>query len=109
VLPFLTIISDFSGTFGGWVVSYVKLRIPTSVYLDDIFNNMEIRHFMHGYIKSFVFALVISLICCFKGISTTGGAEGVGKSTTAAVVISMTSVLIMDYFVTALLSAMGIT
>ncbi|MDD5656001.1 MAG: ABC transporter permease [Elusimicrobia bacterium] len=109
VLPVLVIVSDFSGTFGGWVVSYVKLQIPTSVYLDDIFNNMEIRHFMHGFIKSFVFSVVISLICCFKGITTTGGAEGVGKSTTAAVVLSMVSVLIMDYFVTAILSALGIT
>lgn len=109
VLPLLTVISDFTGTFGGWVVSSVKLQIPTSVYLDDIFNNMEIRHFMHGFLKTFVFAGIISFICCFKGITTSGGAEGGGKATTAAVVISMASVLVIDYFVTALLSAVGIT
>ncbi|MBI5238979.1 MAG: ABC transporter permease [Elusimicrobia bacterium] len=109
VLPVLTIIADFSGTFGGWVVAYVKLGIPTSVYTADIFDNMEIRHFMHGFLKTFVFAAIISFISCFKGITTTGGAEGVGKSTTAAVVLSMASVLIMDYFVTAILSALGIT
>ncbi len=109
VLPLLTVVSDFSGTFGGWVVASAKLQIPTSVYASDIFDNMEIRHFMHGFLKTFVFATLISFICCFKGITTKGGAEGVGKSTTAAVVISMASVLVMDYFVTALLSAAGIT
>jgi phospholipid/cholesterol/gamma-HCH transport system permease protein len=109
VLPVLTVISDFSGTFGGWVVANLKLQIPTSVYLSDIFDNMEIRHFMHGFLKTFVFAAVIAFISCFKGITTKGGAEGVGKSTTAAVVISMASVLVMDYFLTAILVALGIT
>jgi phospholipid/cholesterol/gamma-HCH transport system permease protein len=109
VLPILTIVADFSGTFGGWVVAYAKLGIPTSVYTADIFDNMEIRHFMHGFLKTFVFAGIISFISCFKGVTTSGGAEGVGKSTTAAVVLSMASVLIMDYFVTAILSALGIT
>ncbi len=109
VLPVLTVVADFSGCFGGWVVSYVKLGIPTSVYPADIFDNMEIRHFVHGFLKTFVFASIISFISCFKGITTSGGAEGVGKSTTAAVVLSMASVLIMDYFVTAILSALGIT
>jgi len=109
VLPLLTVVADFSGCFGGWVVAYVKLGIPTSVYTSDIFDNMEIRHFMHGFLKTFVFAGIISFISCFKGITTTGGAEGVGKSTTSAVVLSMASVLIIDYFVTAILAAVGIT
>lgn len=109
VLPILTVVSDFTGVFGGWVVAYVKLRIPTTVYWHDIINNMEPRHFWHGFDKTFVFAAAISLISCFKGISTRGGAEGVGKATTAAVVVSMVSVLILDYFVTALLVAFGVT
>lgn len=109
VLPILTVLSDFMGVFGGWVVARMKLGIPTSVYWSDIVDNMEVRHFIHGFTKSFVFAVVIAFICCYKGVSTRGGAEGVGKSTTAAVVISMTSVLVMDYFVTALLVAFGIT
>jgi len=109
VLPLLTVVSDFAGVFGGWVVAYVKLHIPTTVYWHDIVDNMEPRHFWHGILKTFVFALAVSFISCFKGISTHGGAEGVGKATTAAVVVSMVSVLIMDYFVTALLVAFGIT
>jgi phospholipid/cholesterol/gamma-HCH transport system permease protein len=109
ILPILTVISDFTGIFGGWVVAYTKLNIPTSVYWADIVNNMEIRHFIHGFTKSFVFAVVIAFICCYKGVTTRGGAEGVGKSTTAAVVMSMSAVLVMDYFVTAVLVALGIT
>jgi phospholipid/cholesterol/gamma-HCH transport system permease protein len=109
VLPILAVISDFTGVFGGWVVAYFKLGIPTNIYWHDIVDNMEIRHFMHGFLKNFVFAGAISFICCFKGVTTSGGAEGVGKATTAAVVISMVSVLIMDYFATAILVALGIT
>jgi phospholipid/cholesterol/gamma-HCH transport system permease protein len=70
---------------------------------------MELKHFFHGYLKNYVFAAAISFICCYKGITTRGGAEGVGKATTAAVVMSMVSVLLLDYFVTAILVALGIT
>lgn len=109
VLPLLSVVSDFSGIFGGWLIALLKHRIPTNVYWHDLIDHMEIRHFMHGFLKSFVFAFSVSFVCCFKGITTTGGAEGVGKSTTAAVVVSMTSVLILDYFATAVLVALGIT
>lgn len=109
VLPLLSVISDFTGIFGGWVVAAFKLQIPTHIYWHDIIDHMVIKEFMHGFLKNFVFALSVSFICCFKGITTTGGAEGVGKSTTAAVVMSMVSVLVLDYFVTAILVAFGVT
>ena len=109
VLPILTIFSDFTGIIGGYVVASIKLRVPANVYWHDIVDNMRVRHFVHGYVKGYVFALVISFICCYKGVTTRGGAEGVGRSTTTAVVLSMVSVLILDYFVTAVLVAVGIT
>ena len=109
VLPILVIISDFSGVVGGYVVASVKMHVPFTVYWHDIFDNMKIRHFVHGYVKAYVFAVVIAFLCCFKGVMTRGGAEGVGKATTSAVVLSMVSVLILDYFVTAILVALGIT
>jgi phospholipid/cholesterol/gamma-HCH transport system permease protein len=109
MLPFLVVIDDFTGVVGGYVVAAVKLRVAANVYWHDIVDNMRIRHFVHGYIKAYVFALAIAFLCCFKGITTRGGAEGVGKSTTTAVVLSMVSVLILDYFVTAVLVAIGIT
>ena len=109
VLPILAVFSDFTGILGGYVVASVKLRVPANVYWHDIVDNMRVRHFVHGYVKGYVFALVIAFICCYKGVTTRGGAEGVGRSTTTAVVLSMVSVLILDYFVTAVLVALGIT
>ncbi|HAZ09110.1 MAG TPA: ABC transporter permease [Elusimicrobia bacterium] len=109
VLPLLTVVSDFTGITGGLFVARVKYDIPTIVYWHDIVDNMEIRHFVHGFLKTFVFACVIAMVSCFRGITTRGGAEGVGKATTAAVVMSMVLVLVLDYFATALLNAMGIT
>jgi phospholipid/cholesterol/gamma-HCH transport system permease protein len=109
VLPLLTVISDFTGILGGLFVARVKYDIPTTVYWHDIIDNMEIKNFMHGFVKTFVFAYLVSTVSCYKGVTTRGGAEGVGKSTTQAVVISMVLVLIVDYFATALLNALGIT
>ena len=94
---------------GGYLVASVKYQIAPNVYWHDIIDNMLPRHFWHGFIKTFVFAVTIAFVSCFKGISTRGGAEGVGKSTTAAVVMSMISVIILDYFATAVLNALGIT
>ncbi|MFI5361662.1 MAG: MlaE family ABC transporter permease [Elusimicrobiota bacterium] len=109
VLPLLTTVSDFTGIIGGLFVARVKYDIPTTVYWHDIIDNMEVRHFAHGFIKTYVFAFVIAMVSCYKGVTTRGGAEGVGKSTTSAVVSSMVLVLVLDYFATALLNALGIT
>ncbi|MDE2490494.1 MAG: ABC transporter permease [Elusimicrobia bacterium] len=109
VLPFLTVISDFTGILGGYFVSRVKYDIPGITYWHDIVDNMQIRHFVHGYIKTYIFAFLVSMISCYRGVTTRGGAEGVGKSTTRAVVESMVLILVVDYFATALLNAMGIT
>ncbi len=109
MLPLLTVFADFSGIIGGMLVSASKLGVSSSVYFDDIFTFMEIKNFMHGFLKTFVFGFIIATVCCFKGLSTKGGAEGVGKSTTGAVVASMVLIMILDYFVTAVLVAIGIT
>jgi phospholipid/cholesterol/gamma-HCH transport system permease protein len=109
VLPLLTVISDFTGILGGYFVSRVKYDIPGIVYWHDIVDNMQVRHFVHGYVKTYIFAFLVSMISCYRGVTTRGGAEGVGKSTTRAVVESMVLILVVDYFATALLNALGIT
>ncbi|MBI3563882.1 MAG: ABC transporter permease [Elusimicrobia bacterium] len=109
VLPLLTVISDFTGIVGGLFVARVKYDIPTIVYWHDIIDNMQVKHFVHGFLKTFIFAFLVSMTSCYKGVTTRGGAEGVGKATTQAVVISMVLVLVIDYFATALLNALGIT
>ena len=108
-LPLLTVFSDFIGITGGFIVSVVKLRVASSVYWDDIFMYMEIKNFMHGFIKSFFFAFIIATVSCYKGLHTEGGAQGVGMATTESVVSSMVLIMAVDYFVSALLVSIGIT
>lgn len=108
-VPILTVFSDFIGIFGGFVVSILKLKIASTVYWDDILVYMEIKNFMHGFIKSFFFAFTIATVSCYKGLFTEGGAQGVGKSTTESVVLTMVLILAIDYFISAVLVAIGIT
>ena len=109
VLPLLTVFSDFAGVFGGGAVAYFKLGIPPNVYWHDVVDHLDTQQLWHGLIKTFFFAFAISFISCYKGIHARGGAEGVGRATTEAVVYSMVAVLVMDYFVTAMLVAVGIS
>lgn len=108
MLPLLTMFANAIGILGGMVVSVYKWGVPSSVYWDDIFNYMRIDDLMHGLIKSVLFALIIVSVSCYKGFTCEGGAEGVGKSTTSAVMVSMVMILISDYFITSLLVAIGI-
>lgn len=107
-LPLLTVFADFIGVLGGCIVGAVKLGVPASVYFDDIFTYLEISDFLHGFLKTYFFAFMIATVSCYKGLHTKGGAEGVGKSTTEAVVVSMVMVMVMDYFISALLVAVGV-
>lgn len=107
-VPLLTLFANFSGIFGGYLVSVFGLGISPSVYMSDITTFMRIDDFLHGFIKSFFFGFMIATVSCYKGLQTRGGAEGVGKSTTEAVVTSMVLILVLDYFLTAILTALGI-
>ena len=107
-LPILTLFSNLFGVIGGYLVAVYSLGVPGEVYLTDITSFMGIKDFMHGFIKTFAFALMIGTVCCYKGISTRGGAEGVGKATTGAVVTTIVLILVLDYFLTAILTAFGI-
>jgi phospholipid/cholesterol/gamma-HCH transport system permease protein len=69
---------------------------------------MTIRTFLHGFIKSSFFALIIVIVACHKEFNTKGGAEGVGKATTSSVMSSMVLILISDYSLTSLLVALKI-
>ncbi|MDA8244882.1 MAG: ABC transporter permease [Elusimicrobia bacterium] len=108
MLPLLTVFADFLGIIGGALVGVVRLDIPTSVFMNDIYTYVDVKDFMHGFLKTFFFAFMIATVSCYKGLSTSGGAEGVGKSTTEAVVTSMVLVMVLDYFISALLVAVGV-
>jgi phospholipid/cholesterol/gamma-HCH transport system permease protein len=101
VLPVLTIISDFVGIIGGYLVGVGLLKINSGIYVAKMIQLVELDDIFNGLIKSVCFGLILSLVGCYKGFYTTGGAQGVGRSTTHSVVISSVSILISDYFLTA--------
>lgn len=108
MVPILSIMANIIGILGGLFVTVYVWRIPSTVYWDDIFNYMDMGDFFHGFIKAFFFALIIVTTSVYKGFSCEGGAEGVGKTTTSAVMISMVLILISDYFLSTVLVSMRI-
>lgn len=106
-IPILTLMADFVGVLGGLLVAMYRLDVPRAIYMNEI-KRLGWKEGSHGLIKSVVFAAIIVIISCYKGFTCEGGAEGVGKATTNAVVLSMVLILVCDYFLSALLVAFGI-
>jgi phospholipid/cholesterol/gamma-HCH transport system permease protein len=95
VLPLLTIIADFLGLVGGWLIAYGMLNITTSQYWSTAWRALEYNDLTQGLLKPFLFAIVIALVGCYYGINTTGGTQGVGRSTTKAVVVASVWIFII--------------
>ncbi|MBN1829811.1 MAG: ABC transporter permease [Deltaproteobacteria bacterium] len=103
MVPALTIVSDFMGIMGGYFVGVKLLKINEGIFLKNIYKLVGLDDIYNGLIKAACFGLILSLVGCYKGFTTYGGAEGVGRATTEAVVIASISILISDYFLTALM------
>ncbi len=101
MLPSLTILADIIGILGGYAVAVGLFRLNSVLYWKRTWDVMETGDIYHGLVKAAFFGAAISLISCYKGFYTSGGAEGVGKATTGAVVISFMTILISDYFLSA--------
>lgn len=100
---FLTVLGMMIGIAGGYFVGVKVLGTNPVTYINQSIDNTEVTDIWYGLIKSLVFGAVVGLIGCYKGFHTEGGAEGVGKATTGAVVVSCMLILILDYFLSALL------
>jgi len=100
---FLTILGMMIGVTGGYFVGVKVLGTNPTTYINQSIDNTQVTDIWYGLIKALVFGAVVGLIGCYKGFTTEGGAEGVGKATTGAVVISCMLILILDYFLSALL------
>jgi len=104
MMPLLVILGDVVGIYGGYFVAVQLLGANPVAYLDNSFQYLHVSDdVVSGIIKAAVFGLVFSLIACVRGYTTTGGAEGVGRSTTRAVVSGSLTVLVVDFFLTKLL------
>ena len=95
MLPLLTIIADFVGIFGGWVISYLFLHIPSRLYWSTAWRALSWDDIEQGLLKPFVFAFVVALIGCYYGLRASGGTQGVGRATTQAVVTAAVLIFIL--------------
>ena len=98
MLPAVTVVADIIGIVGGYVVTVGLFKTSSVVYWKRTWDYLELNDIYNGLIKACFFGAAIALISSYKGFYTSGGAEGVGKATTGAVVLSSMTILISDYF-----------
>src|SRR5246127_536453 len=99
---FLTIISDLVGLAGGWIISFAMLGLDSDQYWTSAYQTLKYNDVITGLVKPLVFGFIIATVGCFYGINTKGGTQGVGRSTTQAVVASSVLILAVDAVLTQL-------
>ena len=104
-VPALVIYSDCIGIIGGAIISnlHPKIFVSYTTYYDSMRDALKLKEVGNGLVKSTVFGGIIALVACYVGFKTTGGARGIGRSTTRSVVLSFMLILVADYFLTRLL------
>jgi phospholipid/cholesterol/gamma-HCH transport system permease protein len=99
-LPLLTIIADFVGIFGGFVIAYFVLTMTPSQYWNTAWQALTFTDVFFGLLMPFVFGFAIVLVGCYYGLTTSGGTQGVGRSTTQAVVVASVLIFFLTFFIT---------
>jgi phospholipid/cholesterol/gamma-HCH transport system permease protein len=109
MLPVLTIIGDAVSLFGGYYISVFVSHQSGSFYWSQIRGIMDFENIFSGMTKPFIFGYLVACVSCYMGLSTRGGARGLRRSTTSAVVFSMIMIIIADFVLTrVLLYALGV-
>jgi len=103
VLPLLVLIGDIIGIFGGYLVAVYQLDFNAANYINATINELQSIDIITGVIKAAVFGFIISLMGCYNGYKSKGGAQGVGEATTNAVVASSILILIFNYIITGMI------
>ena len=101
-LPLLTVIADFLGIFGGYLVAISTLGITGPQFWTSAWQALDYSDIAQGLVKPFVFSFAISLIGCHYGLNTSGGTQGVGRATTQAVVVASVLIFVLTFFITKL-------
>jgi phospholipid/cholesterol/gamma-HCH transport system permease protein len=104
MMPLLTVFSIALGIWGGYLIAVYYFEMAPSAYYDPMPIHITLFDYITGIVKAFAFGVLIMTISCYKGITTTGGAEGVGKSTTNSVVITYVSIMFLNFFLTMFLN-----
>ncbi len=102
MMPILTVIACGVGILGGGLIAIFTLDLSANFYFRSVINTVNYNDLASGVGKTFFFGFVLSLIACFNGLRTSGGADGVGRATTATVVSGAISILVLDFFLTKL-------
>ena len=105
LLPALVIYADFAAMIGGAGMAWFYVHVSPRLFFQQFFQNLVFHEVTRSLIKAFIFGGVIAVVGCYRGLRTTGGAEGVGRSTTQSVVQSLLAILVADYFISKLLLA----
>ena len=100
VMPLLVLFGDIIGIFGGYLVGVYKLGFNPANYINNTMNNLTSVAIVMGVVKAGVFGFIISIMGCYHGYRSKGGAQGVGEATTNAVVTSSILILIFNYLIT---------
>jgi len=103
MMPPLTLFSALMGVVGGLLICVYIFNMAAQTYLDPIPLYVDSYDFVIGMVKAVVFGVIITTICCYKGLETRGGAAGVGRMTTSSVVICYATILIANFLLTILL------
>lgn len=103
MLPLLIAVGDLIGLLGGQFLITSVLNEPQPGFMDRVFEFVDPEDFWSGMIKAAVFGVIVSTVGCYQGLATRGGAEGVGRGTTAAVVQGSLGILVADFFLTKVL------
>ncbi|MFH1202473.1 MAG: ABC transporter permease [Candidatus Omnitrophota bacterium] len=103
VLPILVFWSEVIGIFGGLVISMFQENVTAFSYLNETYNSLRLVDFFGGMAKTLFFALVVGIICCYKGFNAKGGSVGVGKYTTEAVALCTIIIIVSNFILTKLI------
>ena len=107
MLPILVLVADIIGVFGGYLVGIFKLGFNPSVYLESTWDILKPMDVISGLVKAAIFGFLISLMGCYHGYHSRGGAQGVGAATTNAVVSASVLILAFNYIITEFFFALG--
>ena len=100
MFPFLVLVADVIGVFGGYMVAVYKLGFNPSNYIQRTYDFLQAEDVNSGLVKAAVFGIIVTLMGCYHGYHSKGGAQGVGAATTNAVVSACILILCFDYILT---------
>ncbi len=103
MMPLLITMGNMIGLLGGWYLITNIIHASSPGFLDRVFEFLDAEDYWSGFVKAVFFGGTIAAVGCYKGLHTRGGAEGVGRATTQAVVLSCLGILISDFFLTKVL------